>query len=165
MLQNAIDQHGFGFRTVERFTNDIIVPEQLCQVFFCYFHTVRVYVQIGIDFQKQRFQCIRFIHAEVLNKILLPVQVRDIYYVKINQMQVAYTNPGQRICNVGSKSAKAGNSHIPSGKKFLYFRSMTLIQCFVNLFMSQFLLSHDCQPPPTKLTISILSPSFTMVSA
>ena len=39
-----------------------------------------------IDSLQQRFQCIGFIHSDLIDKVLLSVQIGDIHHIKINQM-------------------------------------------------------------------------------
>ena len=64
------------------------------------FYAVCADIQIRVDIQKFLFECIGFVHAKMAHKILLAVEVGDVYFVKIHQMQMADTDARQRKSDI-----------------------------------------------------------------
>ncbi len=55
---------------------------------------------------------------------MLPVQVRDIHPVKVNEMQMAHADSGQEEGHIGAKAAQPGNSDSCPIQLSLNFRRM-----------------------------------------
>ena len=72
--------------------------------------------------------------AKILQKILLTIQIRHIHAIKINQMQVADANAGQRHRNRRSEAAAAANGHVRRVELVLRGCGMTVEQGRTDFF-------------------------------
>ncbi len=133
-LQHAGDQHGLGLRPVEGLADDLVLRQQVRQIFLRHPEGVGPDGAIGGDLSQGVPQGVGLVLSQLARRVLLAVQVAQVHPVEVDQVKMAHPRPGQGDGRVGPQPPQAADRH-PSGvESRLELRPVARLQGPAHLF-------------------------------